>query len=377
MNFHLFSINWPILVMLLFCIIAFLQTIYYLFFFSRIAFYRKPNPGHLQPHPVSVIVCARDEAPNLAINLPGILVQQYPFTHEVLVVNDNSFDDSKYVLEEFQQHFPQLRILELTQEAKMIPGKKFPLSMGIKSAKHEMLLLTDADCVPATELWIESMQAAYQPETEIVLGYGAYHKQKGLLNKLIRWETFHSALQYLSFAQAGIAYMGVGRNLSYHKSVFFRQKGFSAHYQIPGGDDDLFINKAANKKNTRINIDPNSFTLSKAPNTWQQWKKQKQRHYSTSKHYQWQHQLQLGAYSASQFLFYPLLILCLFTVYWPYASCIFVFRILVQSIIYYKSTHKLKEHDLWPFFILFDIWMFFYYLIFASSLFKKPPATWK
>ena len=102
--------------MLLFCIIAFLQTIYYLFFFSRIAFYRKPNPGHLQPHPVSVIVCARDEAHNLAVNLPGILVQQYPFTHEVLVVNDNSYDDSKYVLEEFQQIFPQLRILELNQE---------------------------------------------------------------------------------------------------------------------------------------------------------------------------------------------------------------------------------------------------------------------
>ncbi|MCX6323407.1 MAG: glycosyltransferase [Sphingobacteriales bacterium] len=377
MNVDSFAIHWPMLVLLIFIGMAVLQVSYYLFFFSRIAFYHKPKQGPVEKHPVSVIVCARDEAPNLATNLPGILVQHYPFTHEVLVVNDNSYDDSKYVLEKLQQSFPQLRILELTQEANMIPGKKFPLSMGIKSAKHEMLLLTDADCVPASEHWIESMQAAYQPETEIVLGYGAYHKQKGLLNKLIRWETFHSALQYLSFAQAGIAYMGVGRNLSYHRSVFYRQKGFSAHYQIPGGDDDLFINKAANKKNTRINIDPNSFTLSKAANSWQQWRKQKQRHYSTSKHYRWQHQLLLGAYAASQFLFYPLFIWCLFTGYWMYAISIFGFRLLLQSIVYYKSMYKLKEHDLWPFFILFDIWMFFYYLIFASSLFKKPPATWK
>ncbi|MEJ7677682.1 MAG: glycosyltransferase [Segetibacter sp.] len=120
--------------------------------------------------------------------------------------------------------------------------------MGIRSAKYETLLLTDADCVPASEKWMQLMQDGYKPETEIVLGYGAYHKNNGLLNKIIRFETFHSALQYLSYALAGIPYMGVGRNLSYRKDVFLRNKGFSAINHIPGGDDDLFINKVANKK---------------------------------------------------------------------------------------------------------------------------------
>ena len=181
-------------------------------------------------------------------------------------------------MEELRKQFRQLHIIELTQEAKMIPGKKFPLSIGIKSAKHEILLLTDADCVPATEYWIQSMQDAYRPETEIILGYGAYQKLPGILNKLIRWETFHTALQYMSYALAGIPYMGVGRNLSYKRSVFFRHKGFSSYNSIPGGDDDLFINMAATAKNTRINTDKQSFTLSKPAQSWKQWKAQKSRH---------------------------------------------------------------------------------------------------
>ncbi|HRB24241.1 MAG TPA: glycosyltransferase, partial [Ferruginibacter sp.] len=272
--------NWQLILFFAFCLIALIQIFYYLFFFIRLAFYRTPKKEVTQTHAVSVIVCARDEAKNITRNLPGILVQHYNSTHEVIVVNDNSYDESKYLLEELRKQFRQLNIIELTQEAKMIPGKKFPLSIGIKSAKYEIILLTDADCVPATEHWIKSMQDAYLPETEIVLGYGAYQKLPGILNKLIRWETFHTALQYMSYALAGTPYMGVGRNLSYKRSVFFRHKGFSAYNSIPGGDDDLFINMAATAKNTRINTDRESFTISQPAQNWKQWKAQKKRHYT-------------------------------------------------------------------------------------------------
>src|SRR5690606_26465992 len=139
------------------------------------------------------IVCSRDEDENLARNLPGILVQQYPSSFEVVAVNDNSVDDSKYILQELKRAFKTLNVVELTHEAKLIRGKKYPLSIGIREAKHEILLLTDADCVPASEHWITRMQDGYQGPVEIVLGYGAYHKKPGLLNKLIRFETFHTA----------------------------------------------------------------------------------------------------------------------------------------------------------------------------------------
>ena len=273
-------LHWQLLIFIIFCSITIIQLFYYLFFFSRLFFYKEKVKETSRTHAVSVIICARDEAENLAQNLPGALVQEYKTTHEVIVVNDNSYDDSKYLLEELKKTFRQLQVVELTQEAKMIPGKKFPLSIGIKSAKYEIVLLTDADCVPASEHWINSMQEVYNDDTEIVLGYGAYHKKKGLLNKIIRWETFHSALQYFSYALAGTTYMGVGRNLSYKKEIFYRHKGFSAHNNIPGGDDDLFINMAATKRNTKINVNKDSFTLSKPANSWKQWLSQKKRHYT-------------------------------------------------------------------------------------------------
>jgi cellulose synthase/poly-beta-1,6-N-acetylglucosamine synthase-like glycosyltransferase len=220
-------IFWGEIIFYFFAAVTVIQLFYYGWYFSRIAFYKTGVKNKTQQHPVSVIVCARDEDENLARNLPGILVQSYPSTYEVVAVNDNSVDDSKYILQELKKTFKKLNVVELTQEAVHISGKKYPLSIGIREAKHEILLLTDADCVPASEHWIEKMQAAYDDNTEIVLGYGAYHKRKGLLNKLIRFETFHTALQYLSYALAGIPYMGVGRNLSYKKSLFFRHKGFS------------------------------------------------------------------------------------------------------------------------------------------------------
>lgn len=369
--------HWRLIIFMAFCVVAFVQLFYYLFFFTRLAFHKHKSKESSQTHPVSVIVCARDEAANLANNLPGILVQDYPSTHEVIVVNDNSYDDSKYVLEALQKEFKQMNVIELTQEAKGIPGKKFPLSIGIKSARHEIVLLTDADCVPASEHWIQSMQDKYLDKTEIILGYGAYHKMPGLLNKLIRWETYHSALQYLSYAKAGIAYMGVGRNLSYKRSVFFRLKGFSAHNQIPGGDDDLFINAAATRKNTRINADKESFTLSKPVNTWAQWRTQKQRHYSTSKYYKGIHKFLLGLYAFSQAAFYPLLVLAAVFYNWQIALAIFAFRYILQMVIFSRSMKKLGEEDLFQWFFFFDIWMFVYYIIFAPALLRKPKPTWK
>lgn len=164
-----------------FCFVIALQIFYYLYFFSRLAFYNPPAKSSSQEYPVSVIVCARNEADNLVKNLPGILVQDYKTTHEVIVVNDNSSDETKYIIDEFKRVFKNINYIPLSQEAKMIPGKKFPLSIGIKSSKYETILLCDADCVPASEHWIQKMQDGYNAGIEIVLGYGAYYKKRDCL----------------------------------------------------------------------------------------------------------------------------------------------------------------------------------------------------
>lgn len=367
---------WKLTIFICFCVIIAVQLFYYLFFFNKLAQYKAPQKSSSLQYPVSVIVCARDEAENIARNLPGILVQDYKTTFEVIVVNDNSTDETKYLLDEFKKTFKNLNPVALTQEAKMIPGKKFPLSIGIKSAKYEVVLLTDADCVPASENWIFRMQDGYFDDKQIVLGYGAYHKHPGILNKLIRFETFHSALQYFSFTLAGMPYMGVGRNLSYKKELFFNNKGFSSINHIPGGDDDLFINKVATKENTAIVIDKEAHTLSEPEKTWSNWQRQKFRHYTTSKYYKGKHKFWLGLYSLTQMLVYPLCIAAALFYVWWLALAVFGLRLIIQGIIWHNCMKKLNEADLWPWFIFLDIWMFFYYLLYAPALFKKPAKNW-
>ena len=359
-----------------FCGIIAIQLFYYLYFFQRLAFFKVPDRTSNMEHPVSVVICARDEAHNLVKTLPGVLVQQYRTTHEVVLVNDNYTDDTKYLVDEFKKMFKNINYIELTQEAKMISGKKFPLSMGIKSAKHEILLLTDADCVPASEYWIQRMQECYNEGTEIVLGYGAYHKKPGLLNKLIRFETFHTAIQYLSYALAGIPYMGVGRNLSYKKDVFLRNKGFSSINQIPSGDDDLFINQVARKDNTTICIDQEAHTLSEPKTRWSDWMTQKYRHYTTSNYYKSNHKVLLGLYSFSLFWLYPLLAVSIIFYNWWMALAVFGVRFLIQAVVLYKSMKKLNEKDLWPWFLFFDIWMFFYFIFTVPAIWKAPRKNW-
>ena len=366
---------WEI-VFIFFALITLIQIFYHLYFFNRVGYFKPKDKEHSQQHPVSVIVCARDEDENLARNLPGLLVQDYSTSHEVIVVNDNSTDDTKYVLQELKKTFKTLHVVELSQEAKHINGKKYPLSIGIKEAKHEVVLLTDADCVPASEHWIRLMQDGYQENTEIVLGYGSYHKRPGLLNKLIRFETFHAGIQYLSYALAGIPYMGVGRNISYKKGLFFRHKGFSSINHIPGGDDDLFVNKAATRHNTEIVLDKDAITLSAPKTTWKDWRKQKLRHYTTAKYYKTKHKFLLGLYSFTQFLFYPLLIVTALLYDWRLALAGLALRWLILGFVFYKAMQKMNEKDLWSWFIFFDLWMVIYYILFLPALWRKPRRSW-
>jgi hypothetical protein len=170
--------------------------------------------------------------------------------------------------------------------------------------------------------------------------------------------------------------MGVGRNLSYKKEVFFKNKGFSSINHIPGGDDDLFINKVATKDNTAIVIDSDAHTISEAKTNWRDWITQKTRHYSTAKYYQPKHKLLLGVYSLTQFLTYPLLILSIIFFTWWITLIVFALKLIVQSVIYYKTMKKLNEFDLFPMFILFELWMCIYYLLFFPALFKKAKKTW-
>jgi len=365
-----------------FATIAGIQALYYLIFFSRVAFYRRRfNSDETPDHRFSIIICAKNEELNLQKNLPTVLQQRYGSNlapdYEVIVVNDNSEDDTKYYLRSIEPGYAHYRHIELKQQAKFIPGKKYPLSIGLKGAQHEHVLLTDADCKPASVNWLSIMSQGFRDGKEIVLGYGPYHRKPGFLNKVIRYETFFSALQYLSFAMAGIPYMGVGRNLAYKKELFFRHKGFTNHQHLASGDDDLFVNSAANSRNVAVVIDKQAFTYSEPKTSWDRWFRQKTRHMSTGKHYRFGHKLLLGLFSLTHFLFYPAFIVSLF--YQPlmeYTLIAFGSRLLVQTVISFFALRRLGEGDLFKLSWFMDLFMWLYYIIFAPALFFRSKNKW-
>ncbi len=333
------------------------QLGYYWGLFSRLAFFKPDKKPETEKPSVSVVMAARNEYYNLNRNLPSILEQDY-HDFEVVVVNHASEDETGLLLKELQGKYPHLKVVELKQDLNFFKGKKFPLSIGIREAKNEVLILTDADCKPASDQWIKKMAGNYSDkQTEVVLGYGPYQKEKGFVNLLVRYDTFMVALQYLSMALAGKPYMGVGRNLSYKKSLFYQTKGFISHYNIPSGDDDLFISQVAKKENTAVELSKESFVYSVPKRSFGEWFKQKKRHLQTSAKYKPLVKFLLGWFSLSQLMFFLFFAGLLITgselLLWVALSG-FSLRLISQVIIHKKVANTLDEGKLCVFSLLWE-----------------------
>lgn len=234
--------------------------------------------------PVSIIIAARNEEKNLMEHIPLIMDQDHP-EFEVIVVNDSSWDDTEAILKALHIQFPNMHIINLDEEKQNMQGKKFALTLGIKAAKYDTILLTDADCMPLDNTWITRMTADLEEPKQLVIGFSPYKRYPGWLNKIIRFDTMIIGLQYLSQAKLGTPYMGVGRNLAYNRALFFSVGGFKSHYSIASGDDDLFVNQVGNKRNTAVQFVPESQTTSEPKKNWKDWFIQKRRHFSTAPYY--------------------------------------------------------------------------------------------
>ena len=325
---------------------------------------------------VSVIVCAKNEEESLPTLLASLKNQDYS-NFEIVLVNDASTDSSLEIMENFALNNSNTSVVNVLENDRFWRGKKFALTMGIKKAKNDFLLFTDADCSLVSNNWIYSVMKVYKSETEIVLGYGAYKRTSGLLNKLVRFETVLTASNYFSYAKAFTPYMGVGRNLSYKKDLFFNTNGFYGHMDIASGDDDLFINKNATRKNTEIVFSEDSFTTSEAPKRWSEWFIQKRRHYSTSSLYSKKTKALLGLQGLSNLLFFTLLITLLIIGMQPIVVLsIFAFRTVLYTVTIGLSSTKLKEKDLILFVPFLDILLISLQIIILISNKITYPKRW-
>lgn len=356
-----------------FVVAVVIQIIFYLFIFRKFAFYPEQKPSS-KSIPISVIVCAKNEAQNLKRFLPSIIEQEYP-DFEIVLVNDASSDGTLDVMEDFARLHQNIKLVNVKNVEAFWGNKKYALTLGIKASQNEHLLFTDADCKPASKYWLKHMSAHFSDKTSIVLGYGSYAKIKNsLLNKMVRFETLTTAVHYFSMALVGLPYMGVGRNLAYSKKVFFKANGFIKHMKMRSGDDDLFINQVANKSNTAVCISNKSFTISTPKTTFKDWFRQKRRHVSTAKYYKPKHKIILALLYISNFLFWVLGLSLISTLFnWQIVLALFLLRICVQYVILGPISKKLDEKDLLFLFPLLEIFLIAaQMLIFINNLISKP-----
>lgn len=345
--------------------------------FLKFGFKKSESEPQKTTLPVSVIICAKNEAENLRRFLPAILDQDHD-DFEVVLINDASIDDTLEVMEDFQRKDPRVKLVNVKNVEAFWANKKYALTLGIKKASKPYLLFTDADCEPETRHWIREMSGNFSQNTSIALGYGGYFSiKRSLLNKLIRFETLMTAVQYFSYSLWGLPYMGVGRNLAYTSDKFFDQTGFAGHLHLRSGDDDLFVNRAASSANTSVCFSQNSFTRSIPKKSFQAWIAQKRRHVSTARHYKLKHRLLLGLFYLSQLLFWVLFFTLLFGTHWKLALGVLGLRILLQSILFYKAGRKLKETDLIWLFPFLELFLICAQMgIFIANIVSKP-THWK
>ena len=369
-----------VLLLSLFALAILVQFYYYLFRMGRVARHTplKAEAAGGAKEPLSVVICARNELPKLETLLPLLMQQQYS-SFEVIVVDDRSSDGSNEYLSEQTKQYPNLKLLTLEQTPPHITAKKYALTMGIKHAKNDLLVFTDADCIPASPFWLSHMAHAFRKDTvKIALGYSSYEKKKGLLNSFIRFETIHTGLMYLGAALAGSPFMGVGRNLAYRKSFFLENKGFIKHRTLVGGDDDLFVNQNGTKRNTAVVYGEEALMVSQPKENLKDWYRQKRRHMVIGKAYRKATKSFLGLYTAAHLLFWITFIALMSLWIEPYLVIAgFLIRMMMLYYVIMAGSKKLgdKFSD-WTIFLLDFLFVFYYIFVGLAAYFTKK-NTWK
>lgn len=357
------------------CLIAIAISWYYFFrYFAAVKYsteeLNKPLPA------VSLVVAAKNELQNLEKNIPIWLGQDYP-KFELIIADDGSTDGtSAWITTQFE-HEPRVKLVLLDAEYVKMHGKKIALTLAFKKAQFAHFVLTDADCTPTSNLWLQQMAGRFGNGKEIVLGYSPYIKKSGILNKIIRFETVMTALHYIGFALKGKPYMGVGRNLAYTRSVYDKQNGFAAHSHLPAGDDDLFVQSAATSNNTAVCFTPESFTYSLAKTSFKQWHRQKRRHIWVGKFYKSSVKNSLAWFPLAQFVFF------IAAGYWFFSGTWFVYPLafllikwIPEWIIFGIKSKKLASPDLTLWYPILNLYHSLWFILAGVGAFFAKRPKW-
>lgn len=367
------------------------EMVYQFYLFDRpFRFHKKSEKGKTdyspeQP-PLSVIVYAQNDAENLIQFMPRILNQNYP-QFEVIVVNDDSTDDSKDILASLETQYENLYHTYVPEGSRNLSHKKLALTLGVKAARYDIVVFTNANCSPSSNRWLATIARNFVAGTDIVLGYTAMARKKN--ERLSFWYCAYDkllfTLRYLSFALIGHPYMGESSNLAYRKDLFFKNKGFSKYLHLHYGDDDLFINEIASRKNTRVEFSEAAQMTANYDDNYEAWKELKLQYDFTSRYLHTAAKAIFGLGKVFDYAFDLLFILL--SVWGVLHNCLLLTIALLLALVLFtvktmiyrriaKILHSPRLFFALPLFSLLQPWVNLYFNIIGSAS-RKKNFTWR
>lgn len=329
----------------LFALSVLVQLFYYWLINTSIIFATRTSP-HEHKEGVSVVLCAGEEYWSLQQNLPYLLNQQY-HAFEVVVVHDQSEDESALLLESLMRRHHNLQVVYVNSKLNFFKGKKFPQSVGIRTAKYDTILLTDVNCRPVSVYWISRMMASFKAGTQVVLGYNRLEEKKGSLNRVIRYDHLMRAIRYFSFARRGMPYAGFATNIAFRKELFLKQQSFMGMLGMRVGDDERFISRAVRRKNTVVQMDPESHILSPPKERFGSWALSRKRAMAGARFFRFGHKVVLGFFESSRLLFFVLAVVLVAINYMRYPVIgLFLLRLFSYLFSFAKSMQRFEEKKL-------------------------------
>lgn len=315
----------------------------------------------------TIVVCYKNEVDNLPLLLSHLADQRHD---ELVLVDDFSTDGGLATVTVGSDH--RIRSLQASVDR---AGKKAALHTGVTSSTHNTVILTDADCRPATAQWSAKM-AAQLTVSDAVLGYAPMSKVPGAVSTFARYETWLTAVQYLSYAAAGMPYMGVGRNMAVSQAKATPILAAMMGDSLASGDDDLLIQGIDGPIATCLH--PDTFVYSKPPQSWTAYISQKGRHMTTATRYKMKHQILLAIFGGSQLLTYlsAIVLSLVYVSHVPAVVTIIVIKWAVQMAVNSRLMKVLDENDLWWKFPLLDITTFVYYMVMTPIMMTKNTSKW-
>lgn len=326
-----------------------------------------------QPRYISVIIAARNEEENIASLLECLIQQAYPKDkHEIIVVSDRSTDKTDSIIEEYLKENENIRYLRVDYEEKGLIGKKNALNKAIEHAQGEILLFTDADCLPGKN-WLKTVNRQFSKGYDVVVGHSPlilpkkkfWHRLSSSIKELERLSIFTVSAGTIGWNWGVTA---TGRNFAYRRKVFNEVGGYEGIGTIPSGDDDLFLQKVSRSKKYRIvfSLCPDSFVPSVERKGLRAQYNQEKRRGSKWRFYP----PLIKIFSGLVFLFYLGLfvafILAIFSLFsWSVFLTIFLIKVIMDFLVVWRGAAMFKEKKLLAVFPLAEIIYIPYFLFFA------------